>query len=227
MPVGDLPLGRRQMVEIAKALYRKPRVLILDEPTSSLSANETRSSPPSSRGSGQKGMAILYISHRLNEVMALCDHVTVLKDGGVTADRPLAGTDAAGLVRLMVGRDPGDLFPRWQPSPSSERRRLGRRLLGRTARDVDLEIRRGEVLGIGGLVGQGQEDLLLGLYGAIPATAQAPRFNGAAGLPGTRAEGQCARPCLCAGRPQARGPASHPLDRHEPDAADLRAACRR
>ena len=117
--VGALPLGRQQMVEIAKALYRKPRVLILDEPTSSLSATETAILTALLGRLRAEGVAILYISHRLNEVMALCQHVTVLKDGGVTADRPLAGTDAAGLVRLMVGRDPGDLFPRWQASPAT------------------------------------------------------------------------------------------------------------
>ncbi|TIR45951.1 MAG: sugar ABC transporter ATP-binding protein, partial [Mesorhizobium sp.] len=66
-----------------------------------------------------EGIAILYISHRLNEVMALCQHVTVLKDGACTADRSLEGTDANGLVRLMVGRDPGDLFPQWQASASA------------------------------------------------------------------------------------------------------------
>ncbi|TIS02199.1 MAG: sugar ABC transporter ATP-binding protein, partial [Mesorhizobium sp.] len=113
-PVGNLSLGRRQMVEIAKALYRRPRVLILDEPTSSLSATETKILTDLLGRLRGEGVAILYISHRLNEVMALCQHVTVLKDGTCTADRPLEGTDATGLVRLMVGRDPGDLFPKWQ-----------------------------------------------------------------------------------------------------------------
>ncbi|HEV7284805.1 MAG TPA: ATP-binding cassette domain-containing protein, partial [Kaistia sp.] len=112
-PVGELSLGRRQMVEIAKALYRKPRVLILDEPTSSLSATETRILTTLLEKLRGEGIAILYISHRLDEVMQLCQHVTVLKDGTCTADRPLEGVNAGGLVRLMVGRDPGDLFPRW------------------------------------------------------------------------------------------------------------------
>ena len=106
------------MVEIAKALYRQPRVLILDEPTSSLSATETKILTDLLERLRDEGIAILYISHRLNEVMALCEHVTVLKDGVRTADQPLEGIDAAGLVRLMVGRDPGDLFPAWQPSGS-------------------------------------------------------------------------------------------------------------
>ncbi|MDQ6435262.1 sugar ABC transporter ATP-binding protein [Mesorhizobium sp. LHD-90] len=182
-PVGTLPLGRRQMVEIAKALYRKPRALILDEPTSSLSATETAILTALLVRLRAEGVAILYISHRLNEVMALCQHVTVLKDGGVTADRPLAGTDADGLVRLMVGRDPGDLFPRWQRSPSASDVVSVNGFSAGLARDIDLDIRTGEVLGIGGLVGQGQEDLLLGIYGAIPAKATTASVNGAPALP--------------------------------------------
>src|SRR5690606_35658844 len=102
MPVADLALGRRQMVEIAKALYRKPRVLILDEPTSSLSAHEAGILGRLIETLRDRGTALLYISHRLNEVQALCSHVTVLKDGGVTADQSLSGIDGEGLVRLMV-----------------------------------------------------------------------------------------------------------------------------
>ncbi|MCX5571237.1 sugar ABC transporter ATP-binding protein [Kaistia nematophila] len=182
-PVGELSLGRRQMVEIAKALYRKPRVLILDEPTSSLSATETRILTALLERLRGEGIAILYISHRLDEVMQLCQHVTVLKDGTCTADRPLEGVNAAGLVRLMVGRDPGDLFPRWDSTRTERTAIAVRRFSAGLMRDVDLEVRAGEVVGIGGLVGQGQEDLLLGLYGAIPAKVESATLNGAASLP--------------------------------------------
>jgi len=184
-PVAGLPLGRRQLVEIAKALFREPRVLILDEPTSSLTAHEADTLTRLLQRLRQSGTAILYISHRLNEVMRLCDHVTVLKDGAVTADRSLDGVDSAGLVRLMVGRDPGDLFPRWTPVEGRETLVAVEGFSAGMLRDIDLEIRRGEVLGIGGLVGQGQEDLLLGLYGALPGKARRAAFDGAAGLPGS------------------------------------------
>lgn len=182
-PVGDLPLGRRQMVEIAKALFREPRVLVLDEPTSSLSAHEAQTLRLLLQKLREAGTAILYISHRLNEVMRLCEHVTVLKDGAVTADRSLAGVDASGLVRLMVGRDPGDLFPKWVQSPSRETIVSVSGFSCGLLRDIDLDIRRGEVLGIGGLVGQGQDDLLLGLYGALPASTRMAAFNGSPALP--------------------------------------------
>lgn len=184
MPVGQLSLGRRQMVEIAKALYRRPRVLILDEPTSSLSAHETRTLAGLVKRLRGEGLAILYVSHRLAEVLALCEHATVLKDGTRTADRPLESLDGSGLVRLMVGRDPGDLFPAWTPVPNPRRLAEVANFSAGQMRDVDLDIRAGEVLGIGGLVGQGQEDLLLGLYGAIPARAAHAEVNGGA-LPGS------------------------------------------
>ncbi|TAM99697.1 MAG: sugar ABC transporter ATP-binding protein [Rhizobiaceae bacterium] len=182
-PVGQLSLGRRQMVEIAKALYREPRVLILDEPTSSLSAAETKTLIGLLGELRRDGVAILYISHRLNEVMAIAEHVTVLKDGVRTADQPLAGTDAAGLVRLMVGRDPGDLFPHWQPATERTAVLTVTGFSAGMVRGVDLTVKAGEVLGIGGLVGQGQEELLLGLYGALPAKAASATVGDARELP--------------------------------------------
>ena len=182
MPVGDLALGRRQMVEIAKALYRKPRVLILDEPTSSLSAHEAGVLSDLVRTLAARGTAILYISHRLDEVRSLCAHVTILKDGIVTADQSLAGVDGQSLVRLMVGRDPGDLFPAREKRKTGEARIKIKGFSAGAVRDVDFTARAGEIVGIGGLVGQGQEDFLLGLYGAIPATASEAEIGGAPGL---------------------------------------------
>ncbi|WP_342344810.1 sugar ABC transporter ATP-binding protein [Rhizobium sp. CFBP 13726] len=182
-PVSSLSLGRRQMVEIAKALFAKPRVLILDEPTSSLSAHEASVLADVIFTLRDRGVAVLYISHRLNEVRALCSHVTVLKDGGITADRSLDGIDGEGLVRLMVGRETGALFP---PRPDIVPGPLRLSTKGFSAgivRDADVLGHAGEVLGIGGLVGQGQEDLLLGLYGAIPARSIETKIDGQSGLP--------------------------------------------
>jgi ribose transport system ATP-binding protein len=176
-PVGQLPLGRRQIVEIAKALFIKPRVLILDEPTSSLAAPDVAMLMKLIRDLRDEGVAILYISHRLNEILDFCDHVTVLKDGSVSADRPLAGLDPDGLVRLMVGRDPQNLFPPHVSHVTDEVVLQARRFRTAAAHDVDFELRRGEILGIGGLVGHGQEDFIMGLCGATPAAADQFRVS--------------------------------------------------
>jgi len=171
-PVGRLPLGRRQIVEIAKALYIKPRVLILDEPTSSLAAPDVAILMRLARRLRDRGVAILYISHRLNEILDFCDTVTVLKDGSVTADRPLAGLDPTGLVRLMVGRDPRNLFPPYASHSTDDLVLETKAFHAGEAADVDFELYCGEILGIGGLVGHGQEDFMMGLYGAIRAEAE-------------------------------------------------------
>jgi ribose transport system ATP-binding protein len=180
-PVGKLPLGRRQIVEIAKALFIKPRVLIFDEPTSSLAAPDVRMLMGLVRRLRDQGVAILYISHRLNEIMDFCDHVTVLKDGAVAADRPLAGLDPTGLVRLMVGRDPQNLFPAYASHALDELVIEARNFRSGSAAGVDFQLRRGELLGLGGLVGHGQEDFMLGLYGAAPANADQFRAVGKGG----------------------------------------------
>jgi ribose transport system ATP-binding protein len=172
MAVGRLPLGRRQIVEIAKALYIKPRVLILDEPTSSLASPDVAILMRLVRRLRDQGVAILYISHRLNEILDFCDYVTVLKDGSVTADRPLAGLDPTGLVRLMVGRDPRNLFPPYASRASGDLVLETKAFRAGSAAGVDLELYRGEILGIGGLVGHGQEDVMMGLYGAVRAEAE-------------------------------------------------------
>ncbi len=154
----------------------------MDEPTSSLAAPDVVVLMRLVRRLRDRGVAILYISHRLNEILDFCETVTVLKDGSVTADRPLAGLDPNGLVRLMVGRDPRNLFPPYasQSTGALVLETKGFRAAG--AADVDFELSRGEILGIGGLVGHGQEDFVMGLYGAIRAEAKEFRVfaNGAA-----------------------------------------------
>ncbi len=192
MPVASLALGRRQMVEIAKAMFRKPRVLILDEPTSSLSAHEAGILAGLIARLRDRGVGLLYISHRLNEVQALCSHVTVLKDGVVTADQSLAEIDGKGLVRLMAGRETGELFPPRPPACPGAIRISVEGFSAGLVRDAGFTARVGEIVGIGGLVGQGQEDLLLGLYGAIPAKAARAEIDGKPGLPGKVTEANAA-----------------------------------
>ena len=192
-PVGKLPLGAQQLVEIAKALYRRPAVLILDEPTSSLAAVEVARLKRVMRRLRDQGIALLFISHRLDEVLELCDWVTVLKDGKRTADKSLADVKADDLVRLMVGRDPGDLFPPFSEAPPRQPVLSVKGLNAERLHDVDLVLHRGEILGLGGLVGQGQEQLLLALFGAHPHAAQTIEVGGrATKLSSVRAATRCA-----------------------------------
>jgi ribose transport system ATP-binding protein len=179
-PAHTLPLGAQQLVEIAKALYRKPRVLILDEPTSSLSAVEVARLKRVMLRLRDQGIALLFISHRLDEVLELCDWVTVLKDGRRTADRSLTGVTPGELVRLMVGRDPGDLFPPFDLGAKGPAVLRVKGLNSARLRGVDLDLHRGEILGLGGLVGQGQEQLLLALFGAHPHRAEIIEVAGVA-----------------------------------------------
>ena len=169
-PVGELPLGRRQLVEIGKALWRRPRVLILDEPTSSLTAHEVATLFGLIRELRSQGVALLYISHRLNEVLEICDHLTVLRDGAVTADQRLDDPDPKALVRLMVGREPGDLFPQRQPPPLGAVALEARGLRAPGVEGIDLVLRLGEILGLGGLLGQGQSEFVRALFGDLAAT---------------------------------------------------------
>ena len=179
-PVGGLPLGTRQLLEIGKALYRVPSLLILDEPTSSLTGVEVARLKRIMRQLRDDGIGLLFISHRLNEVLELAEWVTVLKDGIRTASELLAGASEAELVRLMVGRDPGDLFPPFRSAAAETIVLRARRLRSAVLSDVDLDLRRGEILGVGGLLGQGQEELLLALFGAHPHEAERLEVQGRA-----------------------------------------------
>jgi ABC-type sugar transport system ATPase subunit len=177
--VAQLGPGERQLVEIAKGLAGEPRVLLLDEPTSSLSARETRELLERVHALRARGTSVVYVSHRLDEVFELADRVSVLRDGQLVAAGPRAQWDEASLVRAMVGRD----LP-----PRAERARApGEVLLAASGlvrrgafEGVDLELRAGEVLGIAGLVGAGGSALLRALYGLEPAARGVIRVRGRA-----------------------------------------------
>ena len=165
--VRDLTIAQQQLVEICKSLVHDPRLLILDEPTSSLSESETVVLFKVVADLRREGVTILYISHRMREVFAICDDVTILRDGRHVRTMHLADTDEDELVRLMVGRDLASV-ERVPPQAPDAPVVLSVRGLTREPqyRDVSFELRRGEIVGLAGLVGAGRSEVALGIFGA-------------------------------------------------------------
>ncbi|WP_274627771.1 sugar ABC transporter ATP-binding protein [Arvimicrobium flavum] len=167
--VKDLPLSRRQMVEIAKALARKPRILILDEATSALTAADVSKVFDVLKRLRQEGLALIYISHRMHEIAELADECTVYRNGRYVATYKAGAKTDNEVVELMIGREYSHVFPP-KPPPQLERQPvLECRKLNWTdrLRNISFAMRPGEIVGLGGLDGQGQRELLLALFGVL------------------------------------------------------------
>ncbi len=168
MLVRDLPLSRRQMVEIGKALSKNPRLLILDEATSALTQADVEKVYAMLADLKAKGLSILYISHRMHEIEALADTASVFRNGRHIETFAMGTKSPDDIVQLMIGREIAGQFPpkpvRARPAPRLEVRNLAweNRLKG-----VSLSVGPGEIVGLGGLDGQGQKELLLGLFGVL------------------------------------------------------------
>jgi ribose transport system ATP-binding protein len=179
--VKDLSLSRRQMVEIAKALAKKPRILILDEATSALTAADVTKIYAVLKRLRAEGLALVYISHRMHEIAELADECTVFCNGRSVA-RYAAGTKSDNeVVELMIGREYSAAFPpRAARAKSDATPRLEVSHLRWTERldDISLRLHAGEVIGLGGLDGQGQRELLLALFGVLRGTTGEVRVDG-------------------------------------------------
>ena len=181
--VGDLSVGLMQKVEILKALIRGAKVLILDEPTAVLTPQETRELFEQLKLLRKEGHSVIFISHKLEEVMELCDNVTVLRHGYCNGTHPISELDAAGISRLMVGRDVVLKIEKEDPKPGKpilEVRNLTRTNSEgkKTLNDVSFTIHEGEVLGIAGVEGNGQSDLSDSISGMVSYDSGTVKLNG-------------------------------------------------
>ncbi|MFM2142514.1 MAG: hypothetical protein RLZZ476_1058 [Verrucomicrobiota bacterium] len=170
--VSSLGVGQKQLVEIVKALAKNSRILILDEPTAALAEHEVRILLDILRDLRARGIGCIYISHKLEEVFSIADRITVLRDGSTVSTQNAAETSKAEIIRQMVGRELGDLFPRRSSQPGETLLRVQNLSVAENdastprLHDINLELKAGEVLGIGGLMGAGRTELLMHLFGA-------------------------------------------------------------
>ena len=176
--VRTLSVAEQQIVEIAKALSYEPRIISMDEPTAALAEHEVELLYAIVRRLSARGVAVLYVSHRMREIFELCSKITVLKDGALVATLDTAETDESEVVRLMVGRALSAFFP--EPAPGEDRREL-LAITGAGNAQLDgitLGIHRGEILGIAGLQGSGRTELLEAIAGVAPFTRGSMRLEG-------------------------------------------------
>ena len=180
MIVGSLSVGNRQRVEILRALSHDARILIMDEPTAALTESDVTRLFDIVRRLKARGVGIVYISHRLDEIFAIADRVTVLRDGAYVGAREVADTNASELVQMMVGRRIENLFPKTDVPigpPILEARDVVRRPM---TKSVSLTVRAGEIVGLAGLVGSGRSEFAQTIFGVTPAESGEIRLLGTA-----------------------------------------------
>jgi rhamnose transport system ATP-binding protein len=186
---GTLSMSEQQLVEIAKAVGARARVVIMDEPTTSLTGREVERLFDVIRRLREAGVGVIYISHRLEEVMTIADRVTVLRDGESVGTQPRGETSMSGLVARMVGRELSTLFPKRQVAQGAvvlEVRDVSSRASGLS--NVSLQLRQGEILGLAGLVGSGRTELAETIFGLRPIDTGAILLNGQPASVGSPAE---------------------------------------
>jgi rhamnose transport system ATP-binding protein len=173
-----LSIAQQQMVEIARAFSIHARILIMDEPTSSLTLHEVDDLFRLVRRLREEGTAIIFISHRLEELFILADRVTVLRDGSYVGTRPMQEVTRDDLIRMMVGRTITNLFPKQEVQVGEVVLKVEHLTRAGSFYDVSFELRRGEILGLAGLVGAGRTNVARAIFGVEPATDGRIEING-------------------------------------------------
>jgi rhamnose transport system ATP-binding protein len=174
----SLSIAQQQMVEIARAFSINARILIMDEPTSSLTLNEVADLFRLVRRLRDEGTAIIFISHRLEELFEIADRVTVLRDGTYVDTLPMEGVTRDDLIRMMVGRTISNLFPKQDVKAGDVALKVDHLTRTGAFQDISFELHKGEILGMAGLVGAGRTNVARAIFGTEPATSGTIQVEG-------------------------------------------------
>lgn len=167
-PMGELSIGQQQMIEVAKALMVDAKVIIMDEPTAAMTLEETRTLFRILGDLKKKGVSVIYISHRMEEIFEICDRVTVLRDGQFIGTRRIGETDMNSLIRMMIGREIGERFPARNCTVGDTVLEVEDFTRAGAFSGVSFSIRAGEVLGVSGLMGAGRTEIMQAIFGYLP-----------------------------------------------------------
>lgn len=167
-PMSALSIGQQQMIEIAKALMVDARLIIMDEPTAALTPSETEVLFEVIRGLKAKGVSMVYISHRMEEIFELCDRITILRDGEYVDTKRICDTDMNDVVRMMIGREIGERFPKRTKACGNVVFEVKNLTRAGTFSDISFSVRAGEVLGVSGLMGAGRTEIMQAIFGNLP-----------------------------------------------------------
>ena len=167
--MSELSVGQQQMVEICKALMVDAKVLIMDEPTAALTESETKVLFAVIDSLKAKGVSIVYISHRMEEIFQLCDRITILRDGQYVGTENIRDITMDGVVQMMIGREIGERYPQRNVEIGPEVLRVEGLTHEKLFRDVSFAVRAGEVLGVSGLMGAGRTEIMQAIFGNLPA----------------------------------------------------------
>lgn len=166
--MSDLSVGQQQMVEICKALMVDAKVLIMDEPTAALTESETKVLFEVIESLKAKGVSIVYISHRMEEIFQLCDRITILRDGQYVGTENIKDITMDGVVQMMIGREIGERYPQRNVKIGEEVIRVEGLTHEKMFKDVNFSVRAGEVLGVSGLMGAGRTEIMQAIFGNLP-----------------------------------------------------------